>query len=1225
MKLTHLLRRNFRFHRRGNFAVFLGVAVGTAVLTGALLVGDSLQGSLRDLTERRLGWVDQVMMPGRFFNLNLNDLVTQDHNGNSTRPVDATVIPAMARSVSKDGVSRRVSRISLWGTGDDFWRVSELNPPYRPLIEKLKDRLWPEPPSPLRPGRVRWLGGMGSSWGGFWETDAPAVVLSAALAKELAVGPGDTIRVGFRVASDVPRETLLGRRDGADSLRTIRLTVNDVLPEGSFGSNFTLAPTSAPPLNAYVPRGLLMEEFRDLRRNVLLASGEGRHLQEQLAKALTLADWGLVLHDPEERTEQLLQKLHPKKPDEQTAKLLTRSEWRGHIAKVLAQHADPKTGILSRDAILAYYRNRGYLSLESKQMLLEPAVVDAAMKTAKECGMMAAPTLVYLANRIEFVKDGPSIPYSVIAALDPNLPPPLGPFMPAGVKQLKDNEIILADWKDSPLRAKVGDSITLTYFQPEQEGREMKDLPAIFKLAGFVPLEGVADDPDLTPEFPGITDKLTLKDWNPPFPYDNNRVKKRDEDYWNDYRTTPKAYITLKKGQELWGSRFGNLTSIRLAPPAGKSLEQAAKEFTARLQANLDPKKGGFVFEDVRARGLQSSSGGTDFSELFLYFSCFLIVAALLLVGLLFRLNIDRRASEIGLLLACGYRRRAVRRLLLMEGAIVAALGGLLGCVIAVGYAWGLLELLRSWWPGTLDRSFLRLHVTGSSFLIGYFASFFVSLLTIAWAVRILGKTAPSALLAGETTAADSGKGEPMRCWGGWVALMSGLLGIGLVMVGTLVPDAEARAGTFFGGGFFLLSAGLSLVWFVMRRQDGSRVAASPRLHVATLAIRNAARHPVRSLLTAGLLASAAFLIVAVESFRRQPESNFLDKNSGSGGFTLLGESDVPIYQDLNQGPGRDELTEALERAKIPPDRLDGVTFFPFRLRSGDDASCLNLYKPGKPRLLGVPRSLVQRGGFHFADAATKEANPWELLEKPAEDGAIPVFGEANTVQWMLKSKLGGIVEVPDERGQMVKLRIAGLLQDSVFQSELLMSEANFLRLYPRQEGYSFFLIDAPPARTDEVKGLLDTALANRGFEAASTAQKLASYLAVENTYLSTFQALGGLGLMLGAFGLAVVLLRSVWERRGELALLRALGFRREVLGRLVFAENVFLLAAGLGIGTAAAVLSVLPHVLGGGGEVPWLRLAGLLVLVVLIGLGSGTWAMRATLRAPLLPALRRE
>jgi ABC-type antimicrobial peptide transport system permease subunit len=104
-----------------------------------------------------------------------------------------------------------------------------------------------------------------------------------------------------------------------------------------------------------------------------------------------------------------------------------------------------------------------------------------------------------------------------------------------------------------------------------------------------------------------------------------------------------------------------------------------------------------------------------------------------------------------------------------------------------------------------------------------------------------------------------------------------------------------------------------------------------------------------------------------------------------------------------------------------------------------------------------------------------------------------------------------------------------------------------------------------------------------------------------------------------------VVLLRGAWERRGELALLRALGYRRRALGGMVLAENALLLAAGLGAGVGAALVSVAPHVWHGEGSVPWARLAGLLALVLAAGLLSGGLAVRATLRAPLVPALRRE
>jgi ABC-type antimicrobial peptide transport system permease subunit len=225
----------------------------------------------------------------------------------------------------------------------------------------------------------------------------------------------------------------------------------------------------------------------------------------------------------------------------------------------------------------------------------------------------------------------------------------------------------------------------------------------------------------------------------------------------------------------------------------------------------------------------------------------------------------------------------------------------------------------------------------------------------------------------------------------------------------------------------------------------------------------------------------------------------------------------------------------------------------------------------------------------------------------------------------MLKSDLGGTIEIPDEQGRSVKLRFVGLLQDSVFQGEILMSDLNYLKLFPRHEGFSVFLLDPPAGNQQDVSSLFQTALDSRGVTITPARERLANYLAVENTYLSTFQVLGGFGLLLGALGLAVVLLRNVWERRGELALLRALGYRHRALGWLVFAENAALLLLGLGAGVGSAAAAVAPHVLTGEGAVPWARLGGLLGLVLAVGFAAGGMAVRSTVRAPLVPALRKE
>lgn len=1188
MTFGRLLLRNLVYHWRGNLAVFLGVVVGTAVLTGALLVGDSLHGSLRDRVLEQLGWVEHALVTTRFFR---EELAADPGKLGVERAAPVLLLQGAVSTAAAEGEAEnaravhRVPRITILGVTDTFWPAGNV-----PIDE------------------------------GFWQSDRDAVVLNEALARELGAAPGSTVELHLQKASTVPRETLLGRRDAGEVLDSWRVTVRAVT--GGSLSRFSLTPSPATvPHDAFVPLHALQAHLnQEGRVNALLTAGAKADdaLEEHLHPLLTLDDWGLVLHDPESRTHDLFVRL-----DRNNDGRLTPHELRGSASNLLAAVPRPTPDApLTRADVLTFYREqRGYLSLESRQMLLDPAVVEGALAAARDLHFTAAPTLVYLANSIA---DGrASIPYSVVAALDPGLPRPLGPFLPPGVKGLKDDQIVLADWKESPLHAKPGDRITLTYFEPEEESG-LREQTATFTLAGTVPLTRTAADPDLAPEFPGITDKLDLRAWNPPFPYHNERVQRRDERYWEEYRTTPKAYVTLAAGQKLWGSRFGNLTSIRLAPPRGVDLGKARDAFAHSLLQHLSPEEGGLVFDPVRRRGLVASSGFFDFGWLFLGFSCFLIAAALLLVGLLFRLNLDRRAAELGVLLATGYRRGSVQRLLLGEGAVLAAVGGLVGLALAVGYAWVLLDLLRTWWRGALDQSFLALHAGADawpSYVSGYAATFVVSLLTIAWAVLVLGRVAPRALLSGETVTAEMGTGRRAR-WSVWVAGAAALLAGACAAASIWVRDPEMKAMTFLSGGGLLLVAALAAVWAWMRGARHGTLAGHGGLALGRLGVRNAARHPTRSLLTAGLLASAAFLIVAVESFHRNPGRDFLTKEGGSGGFTLLAETDVPVYEDLATPAGRDRLNFSDQDSAA----LDRVPVYSLRLRAGEDASCANLYKPTRPRLLGVPHGLVERGGFFFRDVAGSPppANPWTLLEQPQPDGAVPVIGEANTVDYMLQTGLGQDVRVPDENGRPVTLRFVGVLRDSVFQSQLLMSEASFLRLYPRQEGYRFFLIGAPPDGTAAVRAALERGLAGEGVAVESAEQPVEAALAMESTYLATFQALGGLGLLLGALGLAVVLLRSVWERRGELALLRALGYRRRALGWLVLAENGFLLLLGLAVGAATALVSVAPHLLGGGG-VPWLRLAGLLGLVLVVGLASAAVAVASTLRAPLLPALRRE
>jgi hypothetical protein len=373
--------------------------------------------------------------------------------------------------------------------------------------------------------------------------------------------------------------------------------------------------------------------------------------------------------------------------------------------------------------------------------------------------------------------------------------------------------------------------------------------------------------------------------------------------------------------------------------------------------------------------------------------------------------------------------------------------------------------------------------------------------------------------------------------------------------------------------------------------------------------------------LCVALIAAAAFIIVAVDAFRRTSAAT-TERKSGSGGFPIFAESLLPIVRDANTPAGREALN--LSAGNDAPVMQD-LKFVNFRVRPGDDTSCLNLYQPRNPKIIAPPDSFIEDNRFTFQSTIDNpEQNPWRLLQREFPDGAIPVIADVNSLTYVLHLKVGDDLLV-DHGAQPLRLRIVGALSDSIFQSELLMSDKNFVRLFPDEQGYRFFLLDTPAAKSSAVAATLEERLSDFGFDAQSTAGRLASFHRVENTYLSTFQLLGGLGLVLGTLGMAAVLLRNVFERRRELALLRAVGYNSSHFALMVISENVLMLCCGVGLGFVCALLAIAPVFFERGGRLPNVSLGLLLLAVLLSGALASLVATFAALRSPLLPALRAE
>jgi hypothetical protein len=268
-------------------------------------------------------------------------------------------------------------------------------------------------------------------------------------------------------------------------------------------------------------------------------------------------------------------------------------------------------------------------------------------------------------------------------------------------------------------------------------------------------------------------------------------------------------------------------------------------------------------------------------------------------------------------------------------------------------------------------------------------------------------------------------------------------------------------------------------------------------------------------------------------------------------------------------------------------------------------------------------------GRFSFQSSPASDnghkANPWLLLESSPAEEVVPAIADANTIQYILHRSVGSELTIRGDNGNPVRLRLVAALRDSIFQGELLISESNFVRIFPEHQGYRFFLLDVPRIRAAEWEKDLQEIMSDWGFRIESSQERLAAYHRVENTYLSTFQSLGALGLVLGTIGLATILLRNVLERRQELAILRAVGYRKSILSGVILSENIILVIWGLVSGAMCAFLAIIPALQSRGASFPFAISGWMMLAVLTTGLISSIAAVIAALRSPLLAALHSE
>jgi ABC-type antimicrobial peptide transport system permease subunit len=1094
MSLFSLIVRNLNYYRKPYLAILAGTVISTAVLTGALVVGDSVRYSLGQLSEIRLGKTRFAVQSGdRFFRQQLaNELSEQ------LKSPAAPVLQLEGIALNNDQ-NTRINRVEVLGIDDRFIK--------------------------------------------FWNSETPQpsddeAILSRNTAEKLMLKPGDEFLLKLHKQGKASENAPFVSE--TEPLVTFRLKVASIADDMQMG-RFSMKNNQTAPFNIFISLASMSRRV-ELNGNANLMLLAGKEIDN----------------------------LSPAKLDS-----LLRLSWQPEDAGLEIKSLPGKQSF----------------EIRSGRIFIEDNTAKAIETSIPE----AEAIFTYLVNDIS--SEGKSTPYSFVTAADLN-----------GV-QLSEKEILISNWLAADLSVQRGDSIQLKYFKMGAL-RKLTEDSSRFCIKAILPIDNPMFDRTLMPDFPGMSDAGNCRDWETGAPVNLAKIRDKDEQYWNDFRGTPKAFIALTAGQKLWDNAFGHATAFRFLADSAN-----LKGSKTQLMAQLNPVENGLQFQDVFAEGKSAAANSTDFGGLFLSLSFFIIAGALLLTALLFSLHAQKRMSETAILATLGFRKKQIIRMLFFEASLVVLAGGAVGAVFGIFYNQLMLFGLNTLWQDAVRTSMLQMHVLPGTLFLGFAVGVLTALITLLFVlIRNLRKPLSVLVKGVEIKSPDEKKAHKNISLA--VSITCFAIAIALTVYSFLSPNSELS----LAAGGMLLIGGISLLYMVLVNSGIKTSDSFPGFF--RLILRNVSLKKKRTVTAVALLALGTFSVIITGANRKTFYGSETSNQSGTGGFLFWAEATVPVLNDLNSPEGKEKYGLTGEK------EFDGVTFAQMLSLDGDDASCLNLNQVSQPKILGInPWLFDQQQSFSFAqlDVSIVGQHPWLALNEPLAPGIIPAFADQTVITWGLRKKIGDTLLYTDESGKQLKVKIMGGLANSIFQGNILISAELFRQYFPSVGGSKVMLVKGDFAKRTGISERLEYLFQDYGMVATPASERLAEFNSVTNTYLSVFMMLGGLGIIIGTIGLGIVLLRNLEERKSETALYQGIGFTRSYIRKLIFTENLFILLSGIGIGLLAAFTGILPSFFSPAFQLP---VSFILVIIILILLNGFVWIyfpVRAALNKNLNEALRKE
>ncbi len=1094
MAIFKFILRSFWYFRKQHLAVLAGTIISTAVLTGALIVGDSVKFSLRQIVDARLGSTKFALQTGeRFVRSELSNDISNDLKIKTAPLLHLNCIAINSES------NLRINKAQIYGVDQNFWQLSNKTLP---------------------------------------DLNDDEIIVSENVAEKLDLKINDEILLRVENANVIPLNAPFAKE--SDPSVSFRVIIKEIANDQNLG-RFGLKNIQSAPYNIFISRDYLAKKLEvEGLSNVIIASNNLNNdltsddINYSFEKVWKLKDAGLLIRELEDDFEIL-----------------------------------------------------------SDRIFIDNPITESINKNFKENESI----LTYLVNSLRL--NNRETPYSFVSAASSK-------YLN---RSLAKNEIIINQWLADDIVAKKGDTLELDYYIIGPL-RTLEEKTNNFIVKDILPTQGGIFDRNLMPLFPGLADAGSCSEWDTGIPIDLDRIRDKDEKYWDEYKGTPKAFITIESGLELWQNKYGNYTSVRLNKNIS-NLDSLKKG----IISVLDPKDLNLFFLPVQAEAIRAASSGVDFGELFLSMSFFVIVAGILLTVLIYSLNTESRNAETGILSGLGFHKKKIIKIRFIENIITVLIGGIIGALFGILYNRGIMHALNNVWQDIVRTNMLSIYIKHSTLLIGTFSGIVISLLSIYLVTRkklqqpIIGLIRNGSMISKKINIRENHLYKIL-------AILSYVI-VALVVIYSLLTSLDQNANLILSvSSLFLLG---SILWLNLLFNN-SKFKHSNSLGFNQLAFKNAAKNKGRSLAIIALLSLGTFTIIITGANRKTFYESENKRESGTGGFQFWAETTLPILNDLNSEEGKNKynLTDEPE--------LEHVNFVQIHQLDGDDASCLNLNQINNPKILGLnPEELNNRKSFSFARLLDNinKIEPWLELNKTYGKNIIPAYADQTVITWGLMKNVGDTLIYLNEKGEELYIVLAGGLQASIFQGSILIADKHFSKHFPSVSGSKTILVDSKSK--EKTSEILSSYLRNYGIELTQTSERLSQFYSVTNTYLTVFMFLGGLGVIIGTIGLGIVLLRNILERKSEIALLLSLGFSKLKIIKLIVIENIILLLIGLKIGIGAALIGILPSLLSESFNIPSLYVIALVLIITISGLLWIYLSTRFSIKSNLIVSLRNE